>query len=250
MLCSKCGNTIGENSQFCDRCGESVPNAQTSTAPIVPGAALPSETSGKAIASLLSGIFGLLIFPAAIAAIVLGHISRSEIRKSAGRLKGAGLALSGLIMGYLGLSVIPVLIIAAIAIPNLLRARIAANEASAISEVRILNVAELTYQANFPQIGYTCSLSSLGGNKQSSTSAEHAQLIDDELSTGSKHGYRFVIQNCSLSNGVAIKYQVVAYPEAYNQSGVRTFCSDETAVIKVEESGSPQACLDSGGVLQ
>jgi len=133
MLCSKCGNTIEENSQFCDRCGESVPTAQIATAP-APGAASSSETSGKAIGSLVSGIFGLLIFPAAIAAIVLGHISRSEIRKSAGRLKGAGLALGGLIMGYLGLSVIPILIIAAIAIPNLLRARIAANEASAISK--------------------------------------------------------------------------------------------------------------------
>ena len=80
MLCSKCGNSIGENSQFCDRCGEPVPTAQTATAPIVPGAASPSETSGKAIASLVSGIFGLLIFPAAIVAIVFGHISRSEIR--------------------------------------------------------------------------------------------------------------------------------------------------------------------------
>jgi type IV pilus assembly protein PilA len=250
MLCSKCGNTIGENSQFCDRCGESVPNAQTATAPIVPGAALPSETSGKAIGSLVSGICGLLIFPAAIAAIVLGHISRSEIRKSAGRLKGAGLALGGLIMGYLGLSVIPVLIIAAIAIPNLLRARIAANEASAVSGVRILNVAEVTYQANFPQIGYTCSLPSLGGSNQSSTSAEHAHLIDDELSAGSRHGYRFVIQNCSSSNGVTVKYQVVAYPETHNQSGVRAFCSDETGVIKVEESGSREACLENGTVLE
>src|SRR2546426_1770953 len=249
MLCSKCGNSIGENSQFCDRCGEPVPTAQTATAPVVAGAASPSETSGKAIASLVSGIFGLLIFPAAIVAIVFGHISRSEIRKSAGRLKGAGLALGGLIMGYLGLSVIPVLIIAAIAIPNLMRARIAANEASAVSGIRILNVAEVAYQANFPQIGYTCSLSSLGGSQQSSTSTEHARLIDDELSKGSKHGYRFVIQNCSSSNGVTVKYQVVAYPETYNQSGRRTFCSDETGVIKVEESASPQACLGNGTPL-
>lgn len=246
MLCSKCGNTIGENSQFCDRCGEPVRTAQMVTEPPVPGAPSLSETSGKAIASLVSGVCGLLIFPAAIAAIVLGHISRSEIRKSAGRLTGSGLALGGLIMGYLGLSVIPVMIIAAIAIPNLLRARIAANEASAVSGIRILNVAELTYQANFPQIGYTCSLSSLGGSQQSSSSSEHARLIDDELSSGSKHGYRFVIQNCSSSNGVTVKYQVVAYPEAYNQSGRRTFCSDETAVIKVDESGSPEACPENG----
>ena len=180
MLCSRCGNSIGENSRFCDRCGEPARTAQIATGPLVPTAASPSETSGKAIASLLSGLFGLIIFPAAIAAIVLGHISRSEIRKSAGRLKGSGLALGGLIMGYLGLSIIPVLIIAAIAIPNVVRARIVANEASAVSVVRALNEAEQNYMTAFPRVGYTCSLPSLGGNRQSSTSAEHAHLIDDE----------------------------------------------------------------------
>ena len=250
MLCSRCGNSIGENSRFCDRCGEPARTAQIATGPLVPTAASPSETSGKAIASLLSGLFGLIIFPAAIAAIVLGHISRSEIRKSAGRLKGSGLALGGLIMGYLGLSIIPVLIIAAIAIPNLLRARIVANEASAVSVVRALNEAEQNYMTAFPRVGYTCSLPSLGGNRQSSTSAEHAHLIDDDLSTGSRHGYRFVIQNCSSSNGVTVKYQVAVYPETYSQSGVRAFCSDETAVIKVDERGSPEACLENGSVLQ
>src|SRR3989442_6511524 len=125
MLCSKCGNSIGENSQFCDRCGEPVPTAQTATAPVVAGAASPSETSGKAIASLVSGIFGLLIFPAAIAAIVLGHISRSEIRKSAGRLKGAGLALGRLIIGYHRVSGIPLPVIAVITIPDLMLSLIA-----------------------------------------------------------------------------------------------------------------------------
>ncbi len=250
MLCSKCGNTIGENSQFCDRCGESVRDAKIASAPIVPGAASPSETSGKAIGSLISGLLGLLIFPAAIAAIVLGHISRSEIRKSAGRLKGSGMALGGLIMGYFGLSVIPVVIIAAIAIPNLLRARIAANEASAVSIVRALNEAEQNYMTAFPHLGYTCSLPSLAGSRQSSTSPEHAHLIDDELSTGSRHGYRFVIQNCSSSNSVTVKYQGAAYPETYNQSGVRAFCSDESAVIKVDERGSPEVCLENGNLLQ
>lgn len=92
-------------------------------------APVESHTSGKAIASLICGIF-FFILPAAIVAVILGHLSCSEIGKSLGRIRGRGLALAGLILGYFGVAFIPfILIIAAIAIPNLLRARIAANEA-------------------------------------------------------------------------------------------------------------------------
>ena len=74
-----------------------------------------------------------LSFIAGIPAIILGHISLSRIKKSMGRLKGEGMALTGLILGYISLPFI--LIIAAIAIPNLLRAKISANEAAAASTV-------------------------------------------------------------------------------------------------------------------
>jgi len=76
-----------------------------------------AETSGMAVASL---VFGCLFFilPAAIVAIILGHLSKSEIAKSAGRLKGAGMALAGLILGYVGVAFIPFLLIGiAILIP-------------------------------------------------------------------------------------------------------------------------------------
>src|SRR5258708_29182517 len=111
-------------------------------------AGIPAETSGKAIVSLVCGLF-LFAFPMSILAIIFGHLSLSEIRKSAGRIKGEGLAMTGLVLGYLGLAAIPViLIIAAIAIPNLLRARMAANESSAVRNVRSLVVAEVTYSSN------------------------------------------------------------------------------------------------------
>jgi type IV pilus assembly protein PilA len=51
-----------------------------------------------------------------------------------------------------------ILIIAAIAIPNLLRARIAANESSAVSSVRTINTAEITFQASYPTLGYASTL--------------------------------------------------------------------------------------------
>ncbi len=258
MFCSKCGASIPDNSRFCDHCGQPVPG-QATTQPSQPATAPPppapypvaEQTSGKALASMITGIFGLLFFLPAIAAIILGHISRSEIRRSNGRLKGSGMATAGLVMGYGVFALIPfILIIAAIAIPNLLRARIAANESSAVAAVRTLNTAEVAYQSAYPSVGFTCSLSALGGNGPSAPSADHAQFIDDALTSGQKHGYRFEVRNCIHSETGGDKYQVVAYPLVRNQTGVRAFCSDQTAVIKFDASGSPDDCLTNGQTLE
>lgn len=249
MFCPKCGVALQESSQFCDRCG--APTTGPPNTASAPGT-LPTEageTSGKAIGSLITGIFGLF-FPAAVAAIILGHISRSEIRKSNGRLRGAGMALAGLILGYAGIAFVPFLIIAAIAIPNLLRARIAANESSAVASVRTINTAEISYLSSYPTVGYTCALSSLGGSEQSPASPDHALFIDSALASGTRHGYRIALQNCVKSGKDDGKYQVVAYPVSHNQSGVRAFCSDETAVIWFDKAGSPDDCLANREPLQ
>ena len=55
-----------------------------------------------------------------------------------------------------------ILIIASIAIPNLLRARIAANESSAVNSVRVVNTAQITYQTSYPTVGYATTMLSLG----------------------------------------------------------------------------------------
>jgi hypothetical protein len=255
MFCSKCGATLPENSQFCNRCGQSVTAVpgQQGAAPTPPAPYVgDGETSGKALASLVTGIFGLLLFPIAIAAIILGHMSRSEIRKSNGRLKGDGMATAGLVMGYGAFAVIPfILIIAAIAIPNLLRARMSANEASAAQMVREIDTAEITYRSTYPDIGYTCTLSDLGGKDGSSSpSAKRAQLLTDRVASGEVTGYRFELHNCVNSEADGHKYQVVAYPVVRNQTGVRAFCSDETAVVRVDAGGSADDCLASGPPLE
>jgi hypothetical protein len=252
MFCPKCGVSLQEGSQFCDRCGAPV------TVPINPAGAqvtVPAgsgETSGKALGSMITGIVGLILFPAAIAAIILGHMSQSEIRRSNGRLQGAGMALAGLILGYAVIAFIPIiLIVAAIAIPNLLRARIAANESSAVHSVRQIHAAEVTYYLANPGTGYTCTLSDLAGNARSSSmSIAKARLIDDGLASGTKAGYQFVVQNCVRPEQGEGKYQVVAYPVSRNQSGVRAFCSDETGVIKFDAGGSPDDCLANGEPLR
>jgi type IV pilus assembly protein PilA len=231
MLCNRCGQPLPENSQFCGSCGEAVPTTPTA-------GTTPPATSGMAIGSLISGIFSFF-FPAAIAAIVLGHIARSNIRKSGGRLAGDGMALAGLILGYIGLAFIPViLIIAAIAIPNLLRARIAANESSAVSSIRVITSTEARYAASHRDAGYTCSLSDL------------REDIDDRLVDGQKDGYLFDLRACSggASGMPNTKYQVVASPLTRNQTGMRVFCSDETATIKT--SNSVETCLENGAPFE
>ena len=108
------------------------------------------QTDSKAIGSLICGIASVTIFSilAGIPAIILGHISRSDIRKSAGQLKGEGLALAGLIMGYISVAFIPViLIIVAIVIPNLIRSHQAAHESEAVSMLWRINTAEETYRS-------------------------------------------------------------------------------------------------------
>jgi hypothetical protein len=194
---------------------------------------------------VISLVCGLLFFVplAFIAAIVFGHLGLSEIRRSAGRLKGEGLAIAGLVLGYIWIAGIPlVLIVAAIAIPNLLRARMAANEASAVSMVRSIAAAEATYAAAHAEEGYTCSLSSLGD----------AGLNGTGLINGQRYGYAFELSGCTAgADGRAnIKYQIVAYPQRIHQTGLRAFCSDETAVLKVDAGGSPQQCLESGSELR
>src|ERR1043165_9589779 len=78
-----------------------------------------------------------------------------------------------------------ILIIAAIAIPNLLRSRIAANEASAVGSLRTLNTAEVTYNSTYPNVGFACTLAAMGAGG----SATGAGLIDAVLASGTKSGY-------------------------------------------------------------
>jgi type IV pilus assembly protein PilA len=235
-FCEGCGNSVAAEDQFCRVCGRAASAGATGGITAAPQA-VATETSTKAIVSLICGLFFILP-PVAIVAIVYGHRSLSEIRKSGGRLKGDGLAMAGLILGYMGAGPM-LLIIAAIAIPNLLRARMAANESAAVAAVRTLNTAEISYAQENPEAGYTCALTDL------------KQLIDGGLASGQKYGYVFELTGCSAGTYGKAKttYRVVAYPLTANQTGVRAFCSDESAVIKVDSSGSARGCLENGSVL-
>jgi type IV pilus assembly protein PilA len=242
VFCSQCGNTLAEGAYFCPKCGAD--NSASATAAPAVGATQgsaftgPQQTSGTAIGSLVCGLLPFfLITP--IVAVVLGHVSLSQIKQSAGRLKGKGLAIAGLVLGYSTIAMLPIiLIIAAIAIPNLLRARMVANESAAMAAVRTLNTAEVQYSTLHPEKGFTCSLGDL----------KEAGLDDVQIADGSKNGYVFELIECKgeTPDGANNQYQVIAYPVSPGKTGRRAFCSDQNDEIHYSDSGSGQSCVESG----
>ena len=125
-----------------------------------------------------------------------------------------------------------ILIIAAIAIPNLLRARISANESAAVGALRTLNTAQISYNSTYPTVGFAGTLSFLAGTSCASTTptSTSACLIDSALGGGTKSGYVFALSG--VSGTPAATYNFIASPVGVNQTGVRNFCSFADAVIR------------------
>ena len=140
-----------------------------------------------------------------------------------------------------------ILIIAAIAIPNLLRARIAANEASAVSSLRALNTAQITYQSTYPTVGYATSLSSLSGTSCLPPGASGACVIDTQLASGTKSGYSFALTGTSGTPNAT--YQFIASPIAPNGTGSRYFCSFADALVRTS-GAAISTCNYSVNALQ
>ena len=147
-----------------------------------------------------------------------------------------------------------ILIIAAIAIPNLLRSRIAANEASATASLRTLNTAEITYASTYNS-GFTSTLGLLCTPAAGSqASANNADLVDPVLcgqqgsggttaTTFTKNGYSFTYTPSGTYPTVAT-YSMNADPIARGSSGQRSFYSDQSAVIRAN-STTPASVSDT-----
>src|SRR5207253_2988946 len=147
-----------------------------------------------------------------------------------------------------------ILIIAAIAIPNLLRSRMSANEASAVGSVRTINTAEVTYSTTYPNIGFAADLKHLGGTaatcaQPTGASATSACLIDDVLSmTATKSGYVFTaVGTAGAGSTLLVTYTSTALPSVVGQSGQRSFCSDQSGVIRYNAAGT--ACTNTDPAL-
>jgi type IV pilus assembly protein PilA len=134
-----------------------------------------------------------------------------------------------------------ILIIAAIAIPNLLRARIAANESAAASGIRTINTAEISYNSAYPTTGYSTTLVQLGPGGvavacPNPPTFAASCFIDGVLAAGTKGGYAYGYTPTGAAPSTG--YQVAAKPKTANSTGVRSFCSFEDAVIRVDPTGA------------
>jgi type IV pilus assembly protein PilA len=144
-----------------------------------------------------------------------------------------------------------ILIVAAIAIPNLLRARIAANEASAVGSLRTMNTSAVEYASTYGN-GYPAGIAAMGTKTAGDTSAScgEALLIDNQLTTGKKTGYTFTYAdgtgdtpNAAPTSGCAgwNLYSNTAAPVTPGTTGQRYFYTDQTGVIRFNASAAATA---------
>jgi hypothetical protein len=226
MLCPKCNSPLDGPSQTCPQCSR--PSPEGSMSPSSP------TIDGKAMASVLLGVLSIVLsIFAGIPAVVLGHLSRASVRRSQGRLKGSGLALAGLIMGYVSLALFPVVLFTGMAIPHLFRGQIAVNEASALNTLRSINYAATTYHVEHN--AYPATLQELG-------SASLFPLDNAVTSLGTQSGYRFTYKPSSLGGGYVLHADPLSLA-----TGKRHFYSDATGIIRFEigrSAGSSSVSLE------
>src|SRR4051794_22566699 len=210
--CPNCGQPALESHRFCMRCG-----ADISAVPAAPPPQAPAQYTAPGQAPYAAPPPQQYYAPAP---------AKSNTK------------MIWLIVGAVAIlpAIAIVLIIAAIAIPNLLRARISANEASALASVRIINTAASEYQAQFHH--YPEGLGSMGSPVAGVSPEFGAGLIDNTLASGKKSGYVFTYHGIDTKHdGTLNDYEVTACPEKRNTTGVRCFYSDSTSVIRYSRSG-------------
>lgn len=239
--CQSCGFVGFSVTGNCKSCG--VPLIQR-TAPVAaprsnygPSNQFPEgPKKGMAIAALVLGILGLLTFGllgvGAITGIVLAVVAMNRAQREPWIYGGRTLAIAALVLNVTSIvAVVPIGIIAAIAIPNLLASARAANEGSAIATLRTVSAAEATYQSIFQRFGTLEELESQG-------------LIDPALASGTKNGYRFRLKVTKNEDGFE-GFEVVAVPMTYQRSGQRSFFVDESMVIRAADNrGGPSTKFD------
>ena len=247
--CVECG-FVGWNTENCKACG--APLGQRSHDLPTPTPVYNSsysnydrgdqqqegEKKGLAIAALVLGIIGLftlgIAVVGALTGIILASIAMSRTKRDPWQYGGRSMAIAGLVLNIVALfSFVPIGMVAAIAIPNLLASYRAANEGSAQASLRTLYSAEATYQATRGQGKYG-TLDELAAEG----------LIDAKLATGMKNGYVFTVEVTTTEEDYS-GFTVVGVPETYRKTGIRSFYIDETGVIRAGDNhGAPSTKED------
>jgi type IV pilus assembly protein PilA len=135
-----------------------------------------------------------------------------------------------------------ILIIAAIAIPNFIRARISANEASAVTSMHAVSTAEIGYASSYPTIGFSVALADLGsgGATPCPGTATAACFLDVSLSSGTKSGYKFTYTQ-DTTYTPSLGYALNGDPAFYGVTGLQSYFIDQTNVIRYAAPGPANA---------
>jgi type IV pilus assembly protein PilA len=213
----------------------------------------PQPRTTLALWSLILGILSLLtggcLGIGAIVAIVLGVMAMSRAGKLPAEYGGKGMAIGGIVTGALGLVMLPVIgIIAAIAIPGLLRARVSANEAMAIGDIRAVISSEMAYSAY--NNGNYDTIECLQAPNSCLPEYTGVPMLSGEFSM-IKGGYRRTFypgpraaSGDKTSPSSATGFAITAVPLQRNRTGVRGFCGDHTGVICQTMDGSEPPVVD------
>lgn len=250
VKCSECGFVGWADAERCKKCGVvrlADPNAESYQTPAQNyGVYQPGQRGnsgrtlkkGLAIASLVIGIINLFSFGivglGAIAGITMAIVALSKAKRNPYQYGGQGLATAGLVTSILSLVIIvPIGIVAAIAIPNILASARAANESSSIAVLRRIYAAEQTYQSVHEKFGTMDELAA-------------ADLVDPQVARGRRFGYEFKLEvtpgySATGEDSRVTGFHVVGVPVTYGSSGRRSFYVDETGVIRGEDNRGAEA---------
>jgi type II secretory pathway pseudopilin PulG len=139
----------------------------------------------------------------------------------------------------MALAVAVIIVIAAIAVPSMMQARMKANEASAVASLRTIDSAETMYNTAYPAAGYSGNLADLGSrgsNCETLTKTNSCLIMDDLLISGVKSGYTFEL--LGDGNVPDQAYTVTATPESIGFSGRCVFTTDQSGAIRVVVAAS------------
>ncbi len=135
------------------------------------------------------------------------------------------------------------LILMALAVPQMLKVKKNANQTSAVQTMRTIGSAEMSYFSSYPGKGFGCPITVLGGDpKTGAPTAESSQLLDAALATsGTKSGYTFTVtcgSKVTVNNqDVYNSVEITGVPQTVGKTGDNGYCSDENNVIRIDPTG-------------